>query len=69
MIRWHRTEADKSWPIHATVDAENSDKGELEWGGGGVPIQLWTNVESKWYMVWQGTGSTKRGACSSTVMP
>ena len=26
--------------------------------GAGVPIQLWTNAETKWYMLWQGTGST-----------
>ena len=35
MTKWHRTEADKSWPIHATVNAKNSNNGKLEGGGGG----------------------------------
>ena len=59
MTKWLRTEADKSWPTHATVDTKNINKGRLEGGGGGaVPIQLWTIAESKWYMVWQATGLT-----------
>ena len=28
MMKWHRTEADKSWPIHATVDTKKSKKGK-----------------------------------------
>ena len=35
MTKWHRGEADKSWPIHATVDAKNSNKGKLDGGGRG----------------------------------
>ena len=58
MTKWLRTEADKSWPTHATVDTKNINKGKLEVGGGGVSIQLWTNAESKWYMVWQATALT-----------
>ena len=30
MMKRRRTEADKSWPIHATVDAKNSNKGKRE---------------------------------------
>ena len=36
MMKWHKTKADKSWQIHATVDAKNSNKGELDGGGGGA---------------------------------
>ena len=36
MKKNHRTEADKSWPIHVTVDAKNSNKWKLEKGGGGT---------------------------------
>ena len=41
MMKWHRTEADKSWLIHATFDAKNSNKGKLAGSGGrGMPKQL-----------------------------
>ena len=36
MTKWHRTEADKSWPLHAKVGAKNKNQGKLEGGGGGV---------------------------------
>ena len=60
MAKWHRTKAVESWLIHATVDTKNSNKSKLEEGEGGgrTEIQLWTNAESKWYMVWQATGLT-----------
>ena len=59
ITKWHRTEADKSWPMGATSDGKNSNKAKLDGGGGGgVPIHLWTNVESKWHTLRQGTGST-----------
>lgn len=55
MTKRHRTEAGKSWPTYATKDAKASNKGKMEVG---VPMQLWTNAEPKWYMVCLGTGST-----------
>ena len=35
MTKWYRTEADKSWLIHISVDAKNSNKWKLEGAGGG----------------------------------
>ena len=32
MAKWHRGEADKIWPTHATVDAYNSNKRKLDGG-------------------------------------
>ena len=62
MPKWHRSEADKSWLIHATVSTKNSNKSKLEGGrgrgGARTEIQLRTNAESKWYMVWHATGLT-----------
>ena len=34
MTKWHKTEADESWPIRSTVDTKNSNKRKLEGGGG-----------------------------------
>ena len=51
MTKYHGIEADKSWLIHATVDTDNSNPGNLDGRGAGVLIQLWTNAESKWYIV------------------
>ena len=51
-MKRHRTEADKSWPIHATGDGESRNNGKMEGEGGeGVPIQLWKNAKAKWYIV------------------
>ena len=37
MTKWHRGRADKTWPIQATIDANNSNKGKVDggegWGG------------------------------------
>ena len=33
MTRWHRDEAESSWPRHATEDAKSDDK-ERGWGKG-----------------------------------
>ena len=38
ITKWHRTEADKSWPIGATLDGKNSNKANLDGGGGGWRI-------------------------------
>ena len=36
MTKWHKTGAAKSWLTHATVETKNSNKGNLERGGGGT---------------------------------
>ena len=58
MMKWHRTETDKHWPIHATVDTKNSNKGTLEGGGGGTHTAVDERRIEMVHMVWQGTGST-----------
>ena len=47
MTKWHRTEADKSWLIQATVGTKNSNKGKLEEGGGRAGGRTDTGVDER----------------------